>query len=161
MDMVVTLALQGKYDTAKDLSRKALDLDPANFFARWAIAWAAIEAGKFTEAIPELKKVAETESGTWFSAWLGYAYGASGDRARATAVIEDLNRRSVHGYVPPFNLSIAYLGLADRARALDGLERAYEAHSQQMVFLKMDRIFDPLRSEPRFIALMKKLRFDK
>jgi hypothetical protein len=52
-------------------------------------------------------------------------------------------------------------GLGDRRRALDGLEKAYAAHAQWMAWLKMARIFDPLRSEPRFIALMKKVHFEK
>ena len=51
-------------------------------------------------------------------------------------------------------------GLGDRERALDYLERAYAPDSQWMGWLKNDRIFDPLRSEPRFVALMRKLQFD-
>jgi len=49
----------------------------------------------------------------------------------------------------------------ETAGALDYLEQAYSAHSQLLCWLKMDRIFDPLRKEPRFIGLMKKVHFDK
>jgi adenylate cyclase len=98
---------------------------------------------------------------SYVAGWLGYAYGATGDRARAMAVIEELNRKSLHGYVPPFNLAIVYLGMGDSGRAMDYLEQAYSAHSQGLCWLKMERIFDPLRKEPRFIALMKKIHFDK
>jgi hypothetical protein len=77
------------------------------------------------------------------------------------AVLEDLNKMSAKAYVPLFNSAIVYLGLGDRAHALDGLEKAYATHSQVIIFIKMDRIFDPLRPEPRFIALMKKLRFEE
>ena len=65
------------------------------------------------------------------------------------------------GQVPPFNLALVSLGLGDRARALDYLERAYAACSELLVWLKIDKIYDPLRSEPRFIALMKRLNFLK
>jgi adenylate cyclase len=75
------------------------------------------------------------------------------------AEIAELNRRSLHGYLAPFNL--VYLGMGDRDRAPDGLEKGYAAHSQSMAWLKMDRIYDPLRSDPRFIALLKKLNFEK
>ena len=51
--------------------------------------------------------------------------------------------------------------MGERERALDDLEKAYRAHSEWMNQIKMDRIFDPLRSEPRFIALMKKVNFEK
>jgi hypothetical protein len=53
-----------------------------------------------------------------------------------------------------------YLGLGDKRRALDELEKAYEARSWSSLWLKVGRIFNPLRSEPRFITLMKRLKFD-
>jgi adenylate cyclase len=62
--------------------------------------------------------------------YLGYAYGASGDSGKAHAMIDELNRRSVHGYVDPFYLATVYLGMRDRERALNDLEKAYAAHSQ-------------------------------
>ena len=76
-------------------------------------------------------------------------------------MIEELKHRSLHGYVAPYNLAIIYLGMGDRERALDELEKAHAADSVLMVGLKMDRVFDPLRSQPRFIALLKKLNFEK
>ncbi len=124
-----------------------------------AYGWIDIEAGKIHDAIPELRRAKAMESPAFVTAFLGYAYGASGDRARAMAEMEDLKRRSLHGHVLPFNLALVYIGLGDRERALDYLERAYASDSQWMG-LKNDRIFDPLRSEPRFVALMRKLRFD-
>jgi hypothetical protein len=57
--------------------------------------------------------------------------------------------------------ALVYLGLADHARALDYLEQAQAADSQWMMYLKIDRIFDPLRADRRFIALMKKCHFEK
>ena len=89
-----------------------------------------------------------------------YAYGASGDRARALAELADLNKTSLRGSVTPFNLALVSLGLGDHARAVSYLEQAHASDSQWLGWLKGDRIFDPLRSEPRFAALMRKLRFD-
>jgi hypothetical protein len=57
-------------------------------------------------------------------------------------------------------VAIVYLGMGDSGRAMDYLEQAYSAHSQSLCWLKMDRIFDPLRKEPRFIALMKKVNLE-
>ena len=78
LDMFFTLTWQGEYEAAKDLSRKAPDLDPTNPYAQWGIGWTDIEAGKFSEAIPELQKAATMEAPPVIAAWLGYAYGASG-----------------------------------------------------------------------------------
>jgi len=152
-------AWQGKYHGAGEQAKRASDLDPAYFFPQMAYGWIDIEAGKIHDAIPELRRAKAMESPAFVTAFLGYAYGASGDRARAMAEMEDLKRRSLHGHVLPFNLALVYIGLGDRERALDHLERAYASDSQWMG-LKNDRIFDPLRSEPRFVALMRKLRFD-
>lgn len=63
--------------------------------------------------------------------------------------------------VLPFNLALAYVGLGDHPRALDNLEQAFAANSQFMLWLGHDAIFDPLRSEPRFTALLKKMNFLK
>ncbi|MGH9365990.1 MAG: protein kinase domain-containing protein [Thermoanaerobaculia bacterium] len=161
IDNLMALAWQRKYQAAKEEARKASVLDPTFFFAPWGYGWIDIQAGNVGDAIPEFQKAKALEAPPFVTAWLGYAYGASGDRTRALAVIEELKKTSLHGYVPAFNLAIVYLGLGDRARALDYLERAHAADSQWMIYLKGDRIFDPLRSEPRFVALMRKLRFEK
>ena len=162
LDLAMPLAWQGKYDNARELARKAVEIDPTYFMSHgFAYGWIDIQAGKVSRAIPELEQAHALESPPWVAAWLGYAYAAAGQDDRALAMIEELHRRSIRGYVPPFNLAIVYLGMGDRERALDGLEKAHAASSQGMMGLKMDRIFDPLRKEPRFIALMKKLNFDK
>jgi adenylate cyclase len=161
LDTVFALAFQGKYQAAVEQADRALELDQTYFYTHMQKGWINLEAGKSSAAVPELQKANLTEAPTYAAAYLGYAYGASGDRAKAGAMIEELNRRSLQGYVPPFNLAIVYLGMGDRDRAMDYLEQAYSAHSQMLCWLKMDKIFDPLRSEPRFIALLKKLNFEK
>ena len=68
---------------------------------------------------------------------------------------------SSHQFVSPFSTAIVYVGLGDKEHALDGLEKAYEARSQFMVLLKVAHAFDSLRSDPRFIVLLKKVGLDK
>jgi TolB-like protein/Tfp pilus assembly protein PilF len=161
IDNVGAVTWQGKYEAAKELARRAANLDPTFFFPSFMDGWIDIQAGKVADAIPHFQKAKALESPPFVAAWLGYAYGVTGDRKRAMAAIEELKTTSLKGYVPPFNLAIVYLGLGDRARAFEYLERAYEADSQWMIYLRGDRIFDPLRSEPRFVALLKKLGFAK
>jgi len=161
LDASIAFGFQGHFEAAKALTQRAADLDPTYFFAPFENGWIDIQAGKVQDAIPELRKAKAMESPAFVSAWLAYAYGASGDRASATAEAEDLKKRSLRGSVTPFNLALVYLGLGDRPRALDHLEQAYAADSQWLGWLKLDRTFDPLRSEPRFAALMRKLGFEK
>jgi hypothetical protein len=75
--------------------------------------------------------------------------------------LEDLKKKSLRGSATAFDLAIVSLGLGETARALDYLERAYASDTQWLGWLKYDRTFEPLRSEPRFAALMRKLHFDK
>ncbi len=161
VDALMAIAWQGKYPEAKDLARKAANLDPTYFFPLFMEGWMEIQAGRAKDAIPPFQKAIALGSPPFMAAWLGYAYGVTGDRTRAMAAIDDLKKISLKGYIPPFNLAIVHLGLGDRARALDYLEQAYDNNSQWMPYLRGDRIFDPLRSEPRFAALMKKLGFEK
>jgi len=147
------------FPAAKELARGAGELDPTYFFPVMMEGWADLEAGKFREAVPFLKKATTMGAPPFVTAYLGYAYGAGGDRASAMATLEELKKLSKGGQVLPFNLALVYLGLGDHGRALDNLERALAADSQMMAWLGRDAIFDPLRAEPRFMALMKKLNF--
>ncbi len=147
------------FPAAKELARKAGELDPTYFFPVMMEGWADLEAGKFREAIPFLTKATTMGAPPFVTAYLGYAYAAAGDRGSAMAQLDALKKMSQGGRVLPFNLALVYLGLGDHGRALDNLERALAADSQMMAWLGQDAIFDPLRAEPRFMALMKKLNF--
>ncbi|MFY9549903.1 MAG: protein kinase [Thermoanaerobaculia bacterium] len=161
LDNSIAFALRGQYGAARELIRKSADLDPTYFFAPWADGWVDVQAGKVQDAIPKFQKAKAMESPAWTIAWLAYAYGASGDRSRALAQLDDLKKRSLGDTPTAFNLALVHLGLGDRAHALDDLERAHGEASQWLCFLKLDKAFDPLHSEPRFAALMRKLRFEK
>ena len=161
IDNTLAFAGKGQFEEAKDEARRGAELDPTFFFPQMQFGWIYLQEGNVRAAIPELKKATAMESPPFATAYLGYAYGAAGDRARALATIEELKKKSVHGYVPPFNLAIVYLGLGDLDQAMDLLEQASADDSQWMMYLKVDRIFDPLRTNPRFVALMKKENFDQ
>jgi tetratricopeptide (TPR) repeat protein len=118
-----------------------------------------IQTGRLPEAIANLEKAKAMGGPTFVSAYLAYAYGASGNRARAEAELEDLEKKSLHGVVSPYNMALVCIGLGERQRALDYLEKAYSSDSEWLGYLKYDRTFDSLRREPRFQALLKKLNF--
>jgi tetratricopeptide (TPR) repeat protein len=154
------LIWQGDRQAAMDQVRRAAELDPTYFFPAYGYGWIDIQSGKVDQAIPHFEQAKARGGPPFVSAWLAYAYGASGDRARALAEFEDLKQSSLGGRVTPFNNALVALGLGEHARAVSLLEQAYALDSQWLGWLKNDRVFDPLRSDPRFGALMKKLGFE-
>jgi serine/threonine-protein kinase len=160
-DLATTLLYAGKGSMALELVRKATELDATFFFPPLTEGLLAVQAGRYQDAIPKFERARTLGAPPFGTAFLAYAYGMAGDRARAMATVRDLERMSPGGRVAPFNLALVYLGLGDRLRTLDYLDQAYATSSEFLVWLKIDRIYDPLRSEPRFIALMKRLNFVK
>jgi TolB-like protein len=159
LDSSIALAWDRRYPAAMELVKRAASLDPTFFFAPWEAGWIAIQAGKTSDAIPEFRKAKAMESPAFVTAWLAYALGATGDRAGAQSELEELKKKSLRGVPTAFDMALVSLGLGDRARALDHLEKAYASDTQWLGWLKNDRVFDPLRPEPRFAALLKKLKF--
>lgn len=159
IDASIAPLFQKDFRATKDLAIRSAELDPAFFFPVMMEGWADLEAGEFREAIPLLKKAATMGAPPFVTAYLAFAHGSAGDGGSALADLEELKKMSKGGQVLPFNLALVYLGLGDHARALDNLERAFAADSQMMPWLGRDSMFDALRSERRFVALMKKLNF--
>jgi len=157
LDATMAYGFNGDYEAGRKLTRRAAELDPTFFFAPFEEGWLEIQAGRLPEAIANLRKAKAMDSPAFVSAFLAYAYGASGDRASATAELEDLTKRSLRGTPTAFNLALASMGLGDRAGALNHLERAYASDSQWLGWLKFDKAFDTIRSEPRFQALLTKI----
>ena len=160
-DQATNLIYAGKGAEARRLTQRAAELDPTFFFPATSEGILALQGGNFSEAIGKFARARTLDAPPFVSGLLGYAYGMSGERARAMATLGELEKMSAGGIVAPFNLALVYLGLGDRARAIDYLEQAYAGSSELLVWLKIDRIYDPLRSEPRFVALMRRLNFVK
>jgi serine/threonine protein kinase/tetratricopeptide (TPR) repeat protein len=159
IDASMAPMFEKNFAAAKELARKAGELDPTYFFPVMIEGWTFLEAGKFSEAVPFLKKATTMGAPPFVTAYLAYAEGAAGNRTSALADLEALRNMSKGGQVLPFNRALVYLGLGDHERALDNLERALAADSQMMPWLGRDHMFDSLRSEPRFKSLMKRLNF--
>jgi serine/threonine protein kinase/tetratricopeptide (TPR) repeat protein len=160
IDAMTAPMFQKNFPAAKALTRKAAELDPTFFFPVMVEGWIDLEAGKFREAIPPLRKASTMDAPPFVTAFLAYAYGAAGYRDSAMVEVEALKKMSPRGQVLPFNLALVYLGLGDHERALDNLERALASDSQMMPWLGQDAMYDPLRSEPRFKALTAKMNFN-
>jgi TolB-like protein/Flp pilus assembly protein TadD len=161
VDASMPFLFQRDAKTAKALARRAMELDPAFFFPVMIEGWADLDAGHYREAVPALKRAQALDAPPFVTAYLAFAYGLGGDRSSALAELAALRKMSADGSVLPFNLALVKLGLGDRVGALNNLEQAYDANSQLMPWIGYDTMFDTLRSEPRFNALLKKVNLER
>jgi TolB-like protein/DNA-binding winged helix-turn-helix (wHTH) protein/Tfp pilus assembly protein PilF len=146
-----------QYDQAIEQCRKTLEMDPNFAMARYRLGMIQNLEGHYLEAVPELEKsVAETGSPKAI-AELGLAYSRLGKRDKALELLNELKEKSRRHYVSPFNLAIIYGGLGDNNRALDMLEQASKDHSPLLHHLKLSPAFAGLRSESRYIALVRSI----
>lgn len=146
-----------RYEEATTQIRKTLELDPNNAFAHAILGWCLIGKGNKAEAMAEFQKAASLDDLPWYIGSLGYACAANGDRAKAEQILQDLEELSKQRYVSPANRAAVYLGLGEKEKALDWLEKAYEDRDPIFWWIDGDQLYDSLRNEPRFQALVQKI----
>jgi pentatricopeptide repeat protein len=126
----------------------------------WFLGFALIANGQADEAIPVL----ECDRSRISQAVIGVlirAYAHAGRRTEALRLLDELKRRQQKGYIPTAAFVNAYLGLGDNERAIIWLERAYEEQSLIMQYIKVHPFFDPLRGDPRFADLVRRVGLDQ
>jgi serine/threonine-protein kinase len=147
----------GQPEAAIEYCRGALSADSTLFMARWCLGRAYLQLGRFDNAIREFQHPGIDYLGIYQGGYLGYAYARAGREAEAHRILGALRERMSSGeYVAPTELAVIYIGLGEREQALHWLEQ-HEADRGARIFLKVDPIFDPLRSEPRFQQLLRRL----
>jgi TolB-like protein len=114
--------------------------------------------GMYREALLEFGKYSDLDRGTPRSvASLGYAHARLKERGEALGALDQLMVLSNQRYVSAASFATVYLGLGDKEQAFNVLEKAYEERSAGLPLLKVNPIWDPLRSDPRFEALVTKV----
>jgi tetratricopeptide (TPR) repeat protein len=96
-------------------------------------------------------------TGAWYQGLLGYAYAISGDRPKAEQILRELEELAKRQYVSSTAFAMIYLGLGEKEKALDWLEKSYENQESACWYLKVDPIYDSVRNEPRFQVLVQKV----
>jgi adenylate cyclase len=148
-----------KYDDAIEQARKTLEMDPNSAISHVLLGLSFLKKGDTADAIAELQKTRTPNPGAWYQGYLGYAYAISGDRAKAEQALRELEDLAKQQYVSPTAFATIYLGLGEKEKALDWLEKAYEQRDSACWYLKIDQIYDSVRNEPRFQAILKKMNF--
>jgi DNA-binding winged helix-turn-helix (wHTH) protein/tetratricopeptide (TPR) repeat protein len=147
-----------RYGQAVEQYRRAIGVEPQSHWTHLMLGCAYEQQGKFSEAITELNRARRLNDRPQILAALGHAYAASGRRAEAQKVIEELQELAERRYVSPYDVATVYAGMGEKEQALVWLEKAYEDRSGWLgLWLKVDPKFDGLRSEPRFQDLLRRV----
>jgi TolB-like protein/Tfp pilus assembly protein PilF len=159
--LAVMLLLSRQYGRARDQARLLLELDPASYWGYVVLEGVDREQRSFASAIESQRKAVELSGGSAaMLGWLGLVLGQSGREAEARALLGQLNRKAESAYVPPTAFAWIYLGLGEFDSAFEWLDRAIDARDQLMMPIKTLPLFDPIRSDPRFVALLRKMNLE-
>jgi serine/threonine protein kinase/Tfp pilus assembly protein PilF len=150
-----------QYDMAIGQLNKVLELDPTFPRTHEFLGLSYLQKGMYREAIVALEEEAKLSGERSLPLGrLGYGYAMAGQRTQALGVIEQLRALSKRKYVCGFDFAIVYLGLGDKDQTFLWLEKAYEERDTELMMdLKVDARFDPLRSDPRFQDLLRRMNF--
>lgn len=152
------LFLAHRFPEAVQESRIAVSVQPDDAGALWYLGYALIANGQPEEAIPPMEKaLAISNRSPGVIGVLIRAYAHAGRRADALRLLDELKQRQKSGYVPAGAFVNAYLGLGETDEAFAALEQGYKEHSYILQFLKVHPHFDPLRSDPRFQDLLRRV----
>jgi serine/threonine-protein kinase len=148
----------GKNDLALEQAKKTSSLDPNHPIARVWLGWAYIGGGMYKEAISLAENTLKTNPADQDAlVTVGASYAKSGRRSDAENVISKLNDLAKSEYVSHYYLAIICASLGEKDRTIAELEKAFDTHDRFCIEMKYDFFMDPVREDPRFAGLLKRL----
>jgi eukaryotic-like serine/threonine-protein kinase len=154
-DLGQNFLLARRYDEAIDQLRKTLAMDPRFYYARWSLGEALQLSGQLRQAMAEYEKAAEITDDPIVLAMLAQGYAKTDQHEKARDLLSQLELLAAYRHVGPFTFALIHLGLGDKEKAIDELERAYRERADLgIVGIKVEPLLDPLRGHPRFERLL-------
>ena len=156
--LAVQLYLARQFDQAIEQAHNTLEMD-----ARFAISYQVLgevylSKGMYREALLALEQFsALSRSSATSRALLAYSHARLGAHSAALRIIEELTAASKHSLVPALLFALIYAALDDQDQAFSWLEKAYEERFYRLAYLKVDALWDPLRSDSRFADLLRRV----
>ena len=145
-----------QFERAIEESRATLEVEPNFPLVHYDLGQSLLQKGQTQDAIAELqvmRKISGDSPFCWMA--LGHAYAVAGNRAAAMKALASLESTASSGhYVPAVYSAAIYAGLGDRDQAMKWLEKAYQERTEYLIYLKVEPMADPLRSDPRFKDLV-------
>lgn len=157
-DLAVIYYYSRRYEEAAEHCQGAIELDRNFHGAYWALGLAYEGLSLYAESVAAFQKgLALAPDTPRLLGSLGHAYAAWGKRAEALEVLERLSQFSATAYVSPFDFALVHLGMGDLDSAFEWLDAAHKSRSYELVSTRVDPKFDPIRADPRFPKLLKRL----
>jgi TolB-like protein/Flp pilus assembly protein TadD len=164
LDLIINAHLVWHYWLAREPehalqhAEKTRELDARNIWPSFFAGLAYEQQGLYDEAVKELQKAQELSADvTFVKAALAHALGLSGSRRDARRSLQELESLKTKKYVPAYDMAIAHLGLGDKGRALDWLDKALEERSGWLAYLAVEPRLDELRGETKFSEIVKRV----
>lgn len=164
LDLIINVHLgwhylyTGNYDNAAKEFGKALEMDSSYVHARRYLGLTYEQTGEYEQALSELQQaLALVKQNTDIQAEVGHAYAVAGKRSEAERILDELKELSKQHFVSSYNTATIYAGLGEKDQALQWLEKALAERSDLLVYLKVDRRFNNLHSEPQFIEIARQV----
>ena len=147
-----------EYDRSIPQAKKAVELDPSFVQAHRVLALDLLYTGKSKEACAEFEKGVELSHGDPVAtAYLARCYALTHREPEARKLLADLEQASAERYVSAAEIAAVYAALNDQAAALKWLAKGCDEHAGSMIYLNADRVWDPLRANPAFLAIVRRV----
>jgi TolB-like protein/Tfp pilus assembly protein PilF len=154
--LAVQLYLARVFDEAAEQCRQTLELDPNYQPAYEVLGQVYSVTGKHEEAVIEFEKsVAVTRRSSWALALLGYAHARSGAGIRALEIVAELERTAKSSFVPALCFALVYAGLEEADQAFAWFAKASDERHNRLAYIKVEALWDRVRSDPRFAELLR------
>ena len=131
--------------------------NPNFSYVHRALGWAYGSKGMYPEAIAETRTAIEQRNGSSARGYLGLWLARSGKRDETVQLLNELKQESARNYVQPYTFALIYLGLGDKAEALNWLEKQMSGRAETANQYAVAPELDVLRSEPRFKEMLKRM----
>ena len=158
-DLAASASVRRDFSVAIQRAQAAIEMDPTFARAHTVLGDIYIGMRRFEDAIEAYSKAYELTGSGGHIGKLGYAYGLAGRRADALATLEILTEMSQCEYVPMSAFALIHFAIGNRDLAFEYFDQAIDDRDANLVFYKFAANVDPLRSDPRFDALLERIRF--
>jgi tetratricopeptide (TPR) repeat protein len=157
-DVGVILYYRREYEAVIEQCHRILSLESTFYGAHWLLGLAYEQLGLYQEAVQEFQKGYELADGApRMLGALGHGYALWGKRQEARDALAKLMELARERYVSPFEMALIHIGLGDSAKSFEWLRKVREVRSYELIFLRVESRYDPLRTDKQFLTLLERL----